>query len=127
MLFHSGGCNFLMSSSQRLTDLQFRLEYYALRAVIAVVRSIPLETATAISAKTWSTLAPIINPKRHQRALENLKIAFPDKPEAELNVIRRKHWENLGRVMAETMQIDRITADPSRMERSGRCGRRSSY
>ena len=25
-------------------------------------------------------------------------------------------WENLGRVMAETMQIDRIIADPDRLQ-----------
>lgn len=104
-----------MSSNSRLSDLQFRLEYYALRGVIAIVRAVPLETATSISAKTWAFLAPLINPKRHQRALDNLRVAFPEKTDAELDIIRRRHWENLGRVMAETMQIDRITSDPSRM------------
>ncbi|MCH9807308.1 MAG: lipid A biosynthesis acyltransferase [Alphaproteobacteria bacterium] len=104
-----------MSTSSRLSDLRFKLEYYALRIAIAAVRAFPLETATAMSAWTWSRLAPVLNPKRHQRALDNLRIAFPDKPEQELNEIRRKHWENLGRVMAETMQIDRIISDPARM------------
>ena len=104
-----------MTNSERLRDLQFKLEYYGLRTVIAMVRALPLETATAISAKTWSSLAPLLSPKRHQRALENLRIAFPEKSDEELNKIRRRHWENLGRVMAETMQIDRIASDPSRM------------
>jgi KDO2-lipid IV(A) lauroyltransferase len=104
-----------MPTISRFTDLRFRLEYYALRIAIAAVRALPLETATAISAKTWSTLAPILNPKRHQRALDNLRIAFPDKPQAELEKIRHRHWQNLGRVMAETMQIDRIISDPSRI------------
>ena len=104
-----------MTTNARLSDLQFKLEYYGLRAVIAMVRALPLETATAISAKTWSTLAPILSPKRHQRALDNLRIAFPEKSLEELNKIRRRHWENLGRVMAETMQIDRIVSDPTRM------------
>lgn len=104
-----------MPTISRFTDLRFRLEYYALRIAIAAVRALPLETATAISAKTWSTLAPILNPKRHQRALDNLRIAFPEKPQAELEKIRHRHWQNLGRVMAETMQIDRIISDPSRI------------
>ncbi len=104
-----------MSTTSRLSDLQFRLEYYALRLAIGVVRAFPLETATALSARTWATLAPLINPKRHQRALDNLRIAFPDKPEEELLKIRKLHWQNLGRVMAETMQIDRIVSDPSRI------------
>ena len=96
-------------------DLQFRIEYGLLRAVVGMVRLLPLETATAISAKAWRVLAPRINPKRHKRALANLAIAFPEKSEAERLAICMTHWENLGRVMAETMQIDRLVRDPSRI------------
>src|SRR5690606_39485366 len=46
----------------------------------------------------------------------NLAIAFPEKSEAERLEIALAHWENLGRVMAETMQIDRVIRDPSRIE-----------
>lgn len=104
-----------MLNSARLRDLQFRLEYVALRGVIEVVRLLPLEAATWASAKVWRSLAPIINPKRHRRALDNLAIAFPDKPKRERLAICMAHWENLGRVMAETMQIDRIVHDPDRI------------
>src|SRR5690606_36930745 len=55
------------------------------------------------------------NPKRHNRALANLAIAFPEKSEEERLAICMAHWENLGRVMAETMQIDRIIAEPDRI------------
>jgi KDO2-lipid IV(A) lauroyltransferase len=44
-----------------------------------------------------------------------LAIAFPDKAEKEREAIALAMWENLGRVMAETMQLDRIIADPSRI------------
>jgi len=98
-----------------LRDLQFRLEYALLRVIVGVVRLLPLETATAISAQAWRALAPRINPKRHRRALANLAIAFPEKPEAERLEICMAHWENLGRVMAETMQIDRLIEDPQRI------------
>ncbi len=96
-------------------DLQFRLEYALLRAIVGLVRLLPLETAAAISAKAWRLLAPRIDPKRHARALANLAIAFPEKPEAERLEICMAHWENLGRVMAETMQIDRLIEDPTRI------------
>lgn len=99
----------------RLRDLQFRLEYGALRAIVGLVRLFPLETAAGASAKAWRMLAPLINPKRHKRALANLAIAFPEKTEAERHAICMAHWENLGRVMAETMQIDRLIHDPSRI------------
>jgi KDO2-lipid IV(A) lauroyltransferase len=96
-------------------DLQFRLEYVLLRAIVGLVRLLPLEMATAASARAWRALAPRINPKRHARALANLAIAFPDKTDAERRTICMAHWENLGRVMAETMQIDRLIEDPSRI------------
>ena len=98
-----------------LRDLQFRGEYLLLRAIAGVVRLVPLDAAKHLSAWCWRRLAPIINPKRHNRALDNLRIAFPEKSEDERKTIALKHWENLGRVMAETMRIDQLIADPSRL------------
>lgn len=96
-------------------DLQFRLEYALLRTIVGLVRLLPLETATALSAKAWRALAPRVNPRRHKRALANLALAFPEKSEPERLEICMAHWENLGRVMAETMQIDRLIEDPTRI------------
>lgn len=98
-----------------LRDLQFRFEYILLRLVAGFVRLLPLDVATRISAQAWRWLAPRINPKRHQRALANLAIAFPEKTDAERRAICRAHWENLGRVMVETMQLERIYRDPTRI------------
>jgi KDO2-lipid IV(A) lauroyltransferase len=98
-----------------LRDLQFRLEYLALRGLAALIRALPLDAAVAFSAKLWRFLAPIASPKRHARALDNLAIAFPEKSDAERRRIALAHWENLGRVMAETMQIDRVLHDPERI------------
>ena len=95
--------------------MQFRLEYAFLRLVVGIVRIVPLDVATHLSAWCWRHLAPIVNPKRHNRALDNLRIAFPEKSEAERTAIALAHWENLGRVMAETMRIDQVVADPSRL------------
>lgn len=98
-----------------LRDLQFRLEYVLLRLIVGIVRIVPLDVATHLSAWSWRRLAPLINPKRHKRALDNLRIAFPEKSEAERTAIALAHWENLGRVMAETMRIDQVIADPTRL------------
>jgi len=99
-----------------LRDLQYRAEYALLRIIVAVVRAMPLSFAVRSSAWVWRRLAPILSPTRHQRALDNLAIAFPEKSEEERRQIALAHWENLGRVMAETMQIDRLIQDPSRIE-----------
>jgi KDO2-lipid IV(A) lauroyltransferase len=97
-----------------LKDLRYRIEYLALRLIAAMVRVVPLDIGGSISAKAWRLIAPY--DRRHQRALDNLAIAFPEKTLKEREAIALGMWENLGRVMAETMQIDRIIADPSRIE-----------
>jgi KDO2-lipid IV(A) lauroyltransferase len=97
-----------------LLDLRYRLEYALVRLVVALVRLAPLDVGVAMSAKAWALIAPLN--RRHKRAMANLAIAFPEKSEAERERIARAMWANLGRVMAETMQIDRIISEPSRLE-----------
>ena len=97
-------------------DVQFRIEYAGLRVVVGLFRAVPLRLATWFSAGAWCRLAPLINPKRHARALANLEIAYPDKPLEWRQQIARAHWQNLGRVMVETMWIDRLLADPGAIE-----------
>src|SRR5687767_11427732 len=105
-----------MKPPDSLRDLRHRLEYAAVRTLAALARLLPLNLAVRASALMWGVLAPRLNPKRHRRALANLRIAFPSKSEAELRAICKAHWQNLGRVVAETVQIDRVLSDPSRIE-----------
>ncbi len=97
-----------------LLDLRQRLEYGALLAIVLFVRSMPLDVATAVSAHIWRFIAP--RTRRHRRALKNLEKAMPEKTLAEREAIALAMWDNLGRVMAETIQLDRILQDPSRIE-----------
>ena len=97
-----------------LLDFQHRVEYAALRLLAGVIRSLPLEVGADISGTLWRLIAPLN--RRHRRALANLAVAFPEKSVAEREAIARAMWENLGRVMAETMQIDRLIADPDRIK-----------
>jgi KDO2-lipid IV(A) lauroyltransferase len=97
-----------------LIDLRQRAEYAVLRSIAAAVRALPLDVAANVSGRLWRLLAPFSR-RRHRRALANLAIAFPEKTPAEREVIARAMWENLGRVMAETMQIDRIIEEPDRI------------
>jgi len=102
-----------MKPPSRLRYLRLRLEYVAVRAIIGLAGLLPLRLAVGWSATLWRILAPRINPKRHRMALENLRIAFPEKGGSERLAICLAHWENLGRVIVETVQIDRVLADPS--------------
>jgi Kdo2-lipid IVA lauroyltransferase/acyltransferase len=96
-----------------LQDLRYRIEYLALRLLVGLVRAVPIDVGVQVSGKAWRMLAPF--DRRHGRALANLAIAFPEKTAKERAALALAMWENLGRVMAETMQLDRITADPRRI------------
>ena len=97
-----------------LLDLRFRAEYLGLRLITGLVRLVPLDVASNVSGNIWRLVAPY--DRRHQRALDNLAIAFPDKSAQERQAIALAMWENIGRVMAETMQLDRIIAEPDRIQ-----------
>ncbi|MGO8778031.1 MAG: lysophospholipid acyltransferase family protein [Rhodomicrobium sp.] len=97
-----------------LLDLRQRLEYGLLLAIVLFVRAMPLGAATALSARAWRFIAP--KTRRHRRALKNLEKAMPEKTPAEREAIALAMWDNLGRVMAETILLDRVLRDPSRIE-----------
>ncbi len=85
-----------------------------MRLIVGIVRALPIDVSQRISAFCWKRIAP--RTKRHARARANLAIAFPEKTEEEREAIAVASWANLGRVMAELMQIDRIIADPDRLQ-----------
>ncbi|GLK80726.1 lysophospholipid acyltransferase family protein [Methylopila turkensis] len=82
-------------------------------AVIGLCRLLGVDAASTAFGWLWRTLAPWNH--RHQRALENLAVAFPDMSPAERERIARASWENLGRTMAEGFLMDRIVGDPARV------------
>ena len=98
-----------------LTKLRHGAEYAALRLVISIVRLFPLDKAVPLSARIWRKLAPM-GKRRHARALDNLAKAFPEKTKEERELIALDAWSNLGRIMVETMQLDRILEQPERIE-----------
>lgn len=97
-----------------LIDIRYRLEYALLLSIIGFVRLFPLEFAANMSAWMTRKIAP--RGKRHQRALRNLEIAYPGKTPEEREAIAMEMWDNIGRVIVETMLIDRILKDPDRIE-----------
>ncbi|MGF1622004.1 MAG: lysophospholipid acyltransferase family protein [Rhodomicrobiaceae bacterium] len=97
-----------------LLTVRHLIEYAFLRVIIGAVRLLPLDLARESSAKIWRLLAPY--GRRHRRALDNLAIAFPEKTREERETIAMAMWSNLGRVMAETMLLDRILGEPERIE-----------
>ena len=71
-----------------------------------LIRALPLETASRWSGAGWRLVAPRL--RRHQRALDNLALAFPEKSPAEIRRMALGMWDNLGRNFAEFFHLDEI-------------------
>jgi KDO2-lipid IV(A) lauroyltransferase len=84
---------------------------------IGVMRLVGIDA----SASAFAWLSRQIGPRtrRHQQSLNNLKIAFPHLSPDERERIARAMWDNMGRVAAELLLVDRIVADPSRLAIEG--------
>ena len=85
------------------------LEFLGFRLTAALAGALPLDVASGVSGHGWRLVAPFL--KRHQRALDNLAIAFPDMSLGERNRIALAMWENLGRTFAEFFHIRRLRAE----------------
>lgn len=97
-----------------LINLRHALEYGAVRAGAGLVRLMPVDVASLVIGKSWRVIAPHL--RRQARVMEHLTAAYPELSEAERREISLAMWENLGRVMAETVCLDRLTADPARFD-----------
>lgn len=100
-----------------MRDCRYRIEYAAMRLTVFLLRLLPIDIATAVTAATFRMLAPWT--RLHQRALANLKSAFPQADAAERGRIASAMWGNTGRVVAETVLLDRILSDPGRITVTG--------
>lgn len=98
--------------------LRQRMEYAAFRAVFGALRLIPMSTAVRLAAAVARKLGP--GRRQHKRALANMRVAFPEKSDAELEALARDMWANMGRVVAETLFIDRIIETPGLIQTENR-------
>jgi Kdo2-lipid IVA lauroyltransferase/acyltransferase len=89
-----------------LRRLLYRLEGAGLRLVLAVLRGIPVDAASAAGGWVARAVGPRLPVSRVGRA--NLGHAFPDKSPAEIEAILRGVWDNLGRCVAEYPHLLRI-------------------
>lgn len=97
-----------------LRAVRHRMEYGGFLLLRAVMRVLGPDRASRVSGALWRFIAPLT--KRHKRALAHLAFAFPEKTPEQRDAIARRMWENLGRVTAEALVLERILAEPARIE-----------
>ncbi len=95
-----------LSMAKPKTFIRYRLEYAGFLLLAGLIRALPLETASWLSGRGWRLFAPLI--ARHQRALNAIARAFPEKDSAWHRARVLEMWDNLGRVFAESFHLDAI-------------------
>ena len=79
---------------------------------MALMRLLPFGVASSLGGWLASTFGPMLKPSKAAR--RNLKQAFPDKSEAEIEMILREVWETLGRTAFEWPLMDRLLSGSGR-------------
>jgi KDO2-lipid IV(A) lauroyltransferase len=87
--------------------LRYWLETAAFFLVIGFFRLFSTDRASAIGG--WIARNIVGRTFLSDRPLRNLRMAFPEKSDAEIAAILNEMWENLGRVMAEYAHLDEIS------------------
>lgn len=98
----------------RARDIKHRAEFALVWVAIKLFRALPMRVGVGFVAAVCQFVGPWL--RQNRRAMQNLALAFPDYDDARRRDIARAMWANMGRVFAETFYIDRIIADPSRLE-----------
>jgi Kdo2-lipid IVA lauroyltransferase/acyltransferase len=104
-------------TATRLQDLQWRLEAAGYDLVAAIMRVAPIDGASAFGGALFKLVGPLTS--AHRTVVRNLRLAFPEWDDAERRRIASRQWENVGRVLFEFFLMERIMADPTRIELIG--------
>jgi KDO2-lipid IV(A) lauroyltransferase len=94
--------------------LLWRLEALGYDVVAGLARIFPIDAVSDFGARLFRVLGPHTN--SHRVAERNLRIAFPEATDAQIAALLDEQWGHLGRWAAEFPILDRITADPTRLE-----------
>ncbi|MCT7663936.1 lipid A biosynthesis lauroyl acyltransferase [Shinella kummerowiae] len=91
--------------------------------LLNLLKLLPADRAINFADRAARWIGP--RTSRHRLTLTNLRNAFPEKPEAELEAIALDAWGNMGRLAAEYVFLDRLfdfdpeRTTPGRIEVSG--------
>lgn len=95
-------------------DLIWRLEAFGFQALFAFLRFLGVERASGLGGWLLRTLGPKTGTQK--TVMRNLRIAFPDMPDAEREALALEQWDRTGRTFAELAVMDRLTPEGGRVE-----------
>jgi len=103
-----------MAKASFWQDLMWRAEAAAYDAAEALARAFPIDTVSDFGAWLFQWLGPLTG--AHRVSETNMRIAFPQASDAEIAALLHANWGEAGRWFAEFPILDRIIAEPERVE-----------
>lgn len=92
----------------------WRFEAWAYDFAQILARLFPIDAVSDFGAWLFRVVGPFTS--KHRIAETNLRIVFPEASDAEIGRLLAAQWDQLGRWAAEFPILDRIVADPTRVE-----------
>ncbi|MCH2393440.1 lysophospholipid acyltransferase family protein [Oceanibaculum sp.] len=86
--------------------VRYPLQAAGVAPIIGLMAILPIGWASALGGAIGRTVGPWLGATR--RARRNLQRAFPEKSAAEIDVIIRAMWDNLGRLVGEYPHLPRL-------------------
>lgn len=106
-----------------LTRTRYRVTAWVVLGGLALIQMLPMRSAMNIIAAITVFIGPLT--ARQRIALDNLRRAFPEKSDEDINAICKAMWRNTGRLAAEYIFLDQLfdydpDAPTGRIEVEGR-------
>src|SRR5579872_4126325 len=101
-----------------LRELHWRVESLGWDIVSLAARAAPIDAASNFGGALMRFVGPLTGV--HKTVMRNLRLAFPEWDEAQRRRVALAQWENVGRTIIEFVIVDKIMADPTRVEVVGR-------
>jgi KDO2-lipid IV(A) lauroyltransferase len=106
-----------MAKASFWQDLAWRAEAVAYDAAEALARAFPIDAVSDFGARLFRLLGP--HTSANHVVETNMRIAFPQATDAEIARLLEAQWREAGRLFAEFTILDRIIADPDRVQVEG--------
>lgn len=115
--------DFMFRYGRRLRQLEHWLVARLAIVLLSLLRLLPPDSALNFADRVARRVGPLVG--RHRVAVNNLRLAYPQKSDAEIEAIARDMWGNMARLAAEYIFLDALfdfdpdAAKPGRVEVRG--------
>jgi KDO2-lipid IV(A) lauroyltransferase len=98
-----------------LRQLLWRVDYVLIWSLVKIARLLPVDTASRLGARVGAWVGPKMSRKTNIYK-ENMRQAFPEISEPELQQRVNSAWARAGRIMMEYPHLDTILREPERLQ-----------